>query len=114
VHRHLAHVGFRLPPPKMVGLVKKRRALEARRALLRERAMMGPDREASEAIVAEPPSPPLPPLLWELKEHHCRWPLWGSDVVDIHDKRFCGAAKEKGSYCARHAEKGYAVAMRRR
>jgi hypothetical protein len=111
VHRHLKHVGFRLAAPKMVEIVRKRRVLEAKRALLRERARMGSDREA---IPAQPPEPPTQPLLWELREHHCRWPLWAAEVDDINEKRFCGAGISRGRYCAHHADRAYAVSVRRR
>lgn len=111
VHRHLKHVGFRLAAPKMVEIVRKRRVLEAKRALLRERARMAPDPEAIPIVL---PTFPVNPLLWELREHHCRWPLWAAEVDDINEKRFCGAAAIRGRYCAHHADRAYAVSVRRR
>jgi hypothetical protein len=127
VHRRLKHIGFKLPAPKMVKLVKLRRKLEAKRAVIRERAMIAPDREAipiSIKVVDEIPPPPivivppepepvLQPLLWELKGHQCRYPMWGSEVTDINEKRFCGALQTKGSYCAYHAGLTYTGVHRR-
>lgn len=53
------------------------------------------------------PPPPLkpramPPLIWELKPHECRYPVSAFDVArDEH--RFCAKPQTEGSaYCAEH------------
>lgn len=41
----------------------------------------------------------------------CQWPIGNPDEPDFH---FCGAARERGSYCAHHAAIAYEPAKPRR
>lgn len=128
VHRHLRHIGFSAGAPAMVQLVRKRRMLERHRAKLREAAKMQPaDIEVVDDLGVQHPNwwtnqHPLTPeqvaavygpiRIMDLREMHCRWPMWAEDVTDIEQKFFCGAAKDRGSYCAKHAAKMFAVSRR--
>lgn len=112
----------------MVRLVKKRRMLERQRTKLREAAKMKPsDIEVVEDLGVATPNwwtnqHPVTPeqlkavygpiRLLDLRDVHCRWPMWGEDVTDIEQKFFCGAAKARGSYCVKHAAKMFAVPRR--
>lgn len=127
VHRHLRHVGFSAGAPAMVQLVRKRRMLERKRIKLREAAKMKPDDiEVVEDLGvthdkwwtnANPIKPEQLAVLLgrvpltELRENHCRWPMWADDVP-LEQKFFCGAAVARGRYCANHAAKMFAVPRR--
>lgn len=57
----------------------------------------------------EPVAPPLPApgvLLMELRDHHCRWPLWGTERPNVFTSRSCGKrVTGKGPYCPACAER---------
>lgn len=102
-------------PPIKTGHNLSSTVIKARAA--RERAVQPPA-----PVVAPPPPPPPPPppapidpepvsgapiLIWDLRDHHCRWPVHrGEDGW-----QFCGRHREanvKGltrSYCASHGRK---------
>ena len=108
VHRHLKHIGFKRPAPKMVDTVRKRRMLDRKRLVIAERAMMEPE------PVEEIMPPPDGVSMADLRSHQCRWPLWPNEVTPLDDKRYCGAKIERGSYCDRHARASYtALGVRR-
>ena len=143
VHRHLAHVGFSAGAPAMVKLVRKRRMLEKRRRQLREAAKVKPEDievvedlgvtepgwytnhhpitpEMLAAIKAAKIRPIEPPpsddgniRLMDLRDVHCRWPLW-DDGTPVESKFFCGAAVARGRYCAKHAERMFSIPRPRR
>lgn len=107
VHRTpaLLAIGFRRPPPSMYWTVRKRAKIEHPVTRIRAKA-------AAKERPAPPPEPivvaPVSrPTIAEIRDHQCRWPLWG-DAVGITDKRYCGMKKVRGSYCAKHAAKSYA------
>lgn len=45
-----------------------------------------------------------PVTIFNLRSHHCRWPLWGAERgLSPFEKFYCGAVKDDGSvYCAFH------------
>lgn len=124
----LKQIGFARPPTSMYWRSRKgQKILKIER--VREREHMTPEQIK---VVEELPhvdwagapqrmldklNEPVPALpvpvegvqMGDLREVHCRWPLWGNEVVPIDVKRFCGQTKARGSYCAKHARLSYAA-----
>lgn len=60
----------------------------------------------------EPGPPPVAPPVVAAVGGSCCWPLWGDHARPTH--RYCGAPRERGSYCGAHAREAYAPAPARR
>lgn len=63
------------------------------------------------------PSNPAPGvLLMELRDHHCRWPLWGNtERPNVFTSRSCGERiTGKGPYCAACSARNAPIAVPRR
>ncbi len=61
-------------------------------------------RHTTGVVRRTPRAPPTPGIsFFDLKTHHCRWPLGDGPAVF-----FCGAARvPPSSYCPRHLEEAY-------
>lgn len=63
-----------------------------------------PPGHAPRAIVPQIDEPPGACTLLTLTEHHCKWPVGDPNSDDF---TFCGAKRERGSYCNHHAGRAY-------
>jgi GcrA cell cycle regulator len=51
--------------------------------------------------------------LFDLRPHHCRWPMW-DDAQHHAEHLFCGATKQDGSsFCPKHFRRAYTTARPR-
>lgn len=67
---------------------------------------------APAVVVPAPVAPPVASRVVAAVGGRCCWPLWGDHARPTH--RYCGAPRERGSYCAAHAREAYAPAPARR